>query len=130
MAVNIAGIVKNIGNVSIYIPIIEAIVNSIESIEQSGRSDGTIKIKLIRDDQIDFSDGLAPIRSIEIEDNGVGFNEDNLQAFDTLYTEYKINSGGKGFGRFTYIKFLKMSTVLVFIRRMGNIIVVNSNLEE
>jgi hypothetical protein len=108
MAVNINGIVKNIGKVSIYTPIIEAIVNSIEAIDQSGRDDGVITIRLIRDSQTYFADdGLSPIRSIEIEDNGVGFTDENLLAFDTLYTEYKIAKGGKGFGRFTYIKFFQ-----------------------
>lgn len=107
MAVNIAGVVKNIKQVSAYTPIIEATVNSIDSVIQSKRTDGKIIIKVIRDSQIELIDenALPPVRSFIITDNGIGFDKDNLKSFDTLYTEYKLTSGGKGFGRFTYLKF-------------------------
>ncbi len=108
MAVNIAGVIKNIRQIGIYTPIIEAIVNSIESIIQSKRDDGRITIKIVRDTQSRFGgedDSIPYIRSFEITDNGVGFTDENLKSFDTLYTEYKLTTGGKGFGRFTFLKF-------------------------
>lgn len=107
MAINIQGVVKNIRKVNAYTPIIEAIVNAIESVAQSKRSDGRIVIKVVRDSQtrLTSDDIIPPVRSFEVTDNGVGFNDENLKSFDTLYTEYKISLGGKGFGRFTYLKF-------------------------
>src|SRR3546814_9637852 len=35
----------------------------------------------------------------------IGFTKDNRDSFDTLYTEKKITDGGKGFGRFTCLKY-------------------------
>lgn len=46
-----------------------------------------------------------------VKDNGIGFNKENRDSFDTLYTEHKISSGGKGFGRFTCLKYFKTVTV-------------------
>jgi len=34
--------------------------------------------------------GLPEVSSFEIEDNGIGFTNENRDAFDTLYTDLKI----------------------------------------
>ncbi len=49
--------------------------------------------------------GLAPVQSLEIVDNGVGFTQSNRDSFDTYYSDLKSNMGGKGFGRFMYLKY-------------------------
>jgi hypothetical protein len=108
---NIKGLVENIRTrTNVYTPIIEAIVNSIDAIEQSGRVDGVIKVIVRRSNQKPLNlDGnaLAEISSVEIIDNGVGFNEINRESFDTLYSDFKISRGGKGYGRFMFLKYFE-----------------------
>src|SRR3546814_18899704 len=41
----------------------------------------------------------------------MGFTDNNRNAFDTLYTERKIADGGKGFGRFTCLKYFDRVSV-------------------
>ena len=110
--VNIMGMVATIKDTTVYTALVEAVNNSIYSIESSGRSDGEIRIDLIRDKpklalsvQNEDSDASLPdITSVYITDNGVGFNDDNIGGFDEAYTRHKVHVGGKGFGRFVYLK--------------------------
>src|SRR4030042_1086318 len=84
---------------TVYSPLIEAIVNSIEAISETKRSDGKIVITPIRNPQASFeTDALPDIVGFIVEDNGIGFNPPNRDAFDTLCTDYKINMGGQGLG--------------------------------
>jgi hypothetical protein len=39
-----------------------------------------------------------------VTDNGVGFTSDNLDSFFTSDTQYKVGKGGKGIGRFIWLK--------------------------
>lgn len=104
---NILGVVKQIRSKSnAYLPIIEAIVNSIDSIKESGRDDGFVNVILQRENCIEVdSNFIAPIQSIEIVDNGQGFTQENRDSFDTFYSEMKLAKGGKGFGRFMFLKY-------------------------
>lgn len=101
--VNIQGVINNIkSNTSnVYTPIIEAIVNSIQSIIDKGNSDGKIEIILHREKILDL--GVKPnVISVDIIDNGIGFCQKNIDSFDTFYSEHKKHIGGKGFGRFMF----------------------------
>lgn len=104
---NILGVVKQIRSKSnAYLPIIEAIVNSIDSIKESGRNDGFVNVILQRENCIEVdSNFIAPIQSVEIVDNGQGFTQANRDSFDTFYSEMKLAKGGKGFGRFMFLKY-------------------------
>lgn len=90
------------------LPLFEAIVNSIHAIEDTQNPKGEINIKLIRSSQssLDFESGkLTPeIIGFEIEDNGIGFNEDNYESFKREYSTYKADRGGLGIGRFMWLK--------------------------
>lgn len=102
--INILGIVKNIKSKSnIYTPIVEAVVNSIDSI--GGKKNGEIEIVVHRENTIQFENTKPYIKSIEIIDNGVGFNNKNRESFDTYLSNSKNETGGKGFGRFMYLKY-------------------------
>jgi len=108
---NIKGLVATISGTSVYAPIVEAINNAIYSIEKSGRDDGEIVITLHREKQklpLGDTDGddlsLPDITSVTITDNGEGFNDENLKHFDTAYTDHKVVVGGKGFGRFLFLR--------------------------
>lgn len=95
-------------NTSAYTPIIEVIVNAIQAIEDKKNfNDGEIKVILNRSPQGEIGNSLSPIESIIVKDNGIGFTDENRKSFDTLFSGYKIEQGGKGFGRFTCLKYFK-----------------------
>ena len=86
-------------------PLFEAVVNSIQAIEESGR-EGTIHIRIFRDQRptlVEVDKSTRDIIGFEIEDDGIGFNEQNFAAFSTSDTTYKAEQGGKGVGRFVWL---------------------------
>lgn len=102
--INILRIIKNIkSKTNVYTPIVEAIVNSIEAIGKN--KNGKIEIIVKRDRVLEFDNTKSAIVSIEIIDNGVGFNQFNRDSFDTFFSEAKKDMGGKGFGRFMFLKY-------------------------
>jgi nitrogen-specific signal transduction histidine kinase len=107
-SVNIRRAVENIrANTTVYSPIVEVIVNAIQAIESNGETDGKIAIRVHRGEQLEMDGGLPEVRSFKIEDNGIGFTDENRQSFDTLYTDLRISEGGKGFGRFICLKYFE-----------------------
>lgn len=92
------------------LPLFEAIVNSIEAIEERGNiSDGQVKIRVIRNNQqalpgMEVDEDQKYIIGFEIEDNGIGFDDNNYEAFQTAETTYKMEKGCKGVGRFLWLK--------------------------
>lgn len=113
--INIDRIVRDIKTRSTSLtPVIEAVCNSIEAIGNS-RTDGKIRIVLKRDGTQDM--GLeetlvkGDIIAIDIIDNGEGFTEANKESFDTYRSGLKMNIGGKGFGRFMFLKYFNHVTV-------------------
>ena len=121
MRLDLEGRVNNISERIIsnepYMPLYEAIINSIEAIEEANRKDGEIRIRVIRDNTIDNIGSIyTPIRSFEIIDNGIGFNDENFESFKTSDTTYKINMGGKGIGRFIWLKAFEKVDITVTIK--------------
>jgi Histidine kinase-, DNA gyrase B-, and HSP90-like ATPase len=105
---NISRVVENIrANTTVYMSIVEVIVNAIQATESNGGRDGRITIRVHRAAQLEIDGGVSEVRSFEIEDNGIGFTDENRLAFDTLYTDLKQNEGGKGFGRFICLKYFE-----------------------
>lgn len=107
--INIDRIVKDIKSKTTSLtPIIEAVCNSIDAIG-SERIDGIIDIIVKRNTQqsleLDTQKTLPDIVSVDIIDNGVGFTEENKDSFDTFRSGLKMSKGGKGFGRFMYLKY-------------------------
>lgn len=89
------------------LPLFEAIVNSIQAIEEnSATNPGKIEIDIIRAAQkkIEFDETpeLPPIVDFVIKDNGAGFTHDNYESFNYAHSTYK--KGGKGIGRFTWLR--------------------------
>lgn len=102
--INILGIVNNIKSKSnVYTPIVEAVVNSIDAI--GNKPNGKIEIIVHREQTLNFDDAKPFIKSIQIIDNGAGFNLTNRESFDTYLSATKVETGGKGFGRFMYLKY-------------------------
>ena len=106
------------------LPIFEAIVNSIQAIEEAGDlTHGVITVRIKRDVRqaklgLEGDDSLANITGFEIEDNGVGFNDKNFDSFQTSDSTYKLDKGGKGVGRFLWLKaFSRVEIKSIFIRQ-------------
>ena len=110
MTSDVVGKVKNmriLPNQAI-MSVFEAIVNAIQSIEESGRNDGEILVDYyLREwlfDNESSSKTFIPIKDVKITDNGIGFNRINLESFLKSDSTYKYQLGGKGVGRFTWLK--------------------------
>lgn len=88
-------------------PLYEAVINSIQAIEETkDYPNKTIQIFIKRDlsQQTDTRFRSYPITGIKIEDNGVGFNEQHFESFNTADSPLKHGIGGKGVGRFIWLK--------------------------
>ena len=98
---------KKIAYSNTLLPLYEAIVNSIQAIEEdSATSPGIIEIDIVRSGQknLEFegSEHLPEITDFVIKDNGIGFHTDNFESFNYAHSTYK--KGGKGIGRFTWLR--------------------------
>lgn len=101
------------------LPLFEAVVNSIHAIEDVQIKDGSIVVDIIREHSLQFEDseprrGAQPVDNIlgfKVEDNGIGFNDENMGSFETLDSEYKAKLGCRGVGRLLWLK--AFSQVLV-----------------
>jgi len=107
MQTDVAGRVKNISLAASrpLLPLYEAVVNSIQAIQDAGEQDGTIEIDVVRDDAHLLKDdpSFGRIIGFEVTDNGIGFDDPNYHAFGTSDTTYKAQRGGKGIGRFLWL---------------------------
>jgi hypothetical protein len=104
--VNVKRLVENIrSGTNVYTPLVELVVNAIQSIDAKGIQNGLVEIEVLRNPQTDMTDHLEDVDGFVVKDNGIGFTKTNRDAFDTLYTEQKMADGGKGFGRFTCLKY-------------------------
>ena len=86
--------------------ILEAVINSIHSILERQQQDNSFQdgyINIIIDKSKDNLFG-KDVYSVTIEDNGVGFTAKNMDSFLTIESQYKKKYGGKGVGRFSWLK--------------------------
>jgi hypothetical protein len=91
------------------LPLYEAIVNSIQAIEEdSATKPGLIEISLIRSNQkslaLNDAESTPSIIDFIIRDNGIGFTERNYESFNFAHSTYKEKKGGKGIGRFVWLR--------------------------
>ncbi|PKN05891.1 MAG: ATP-binding protein, partial [Deltaproteobacteria bacterium HGW-Deltaproteobacteria-7] len=105
--VNIKRAVENIkSSTTVYTPIIEVIVNAIQAIEsKNGDAQGQVKVIVKRSPERELDNSVPSVIGIDVIDNGIGFTDENRNSFDTLYSDLKAVQGGKGFGRFTCLKY-------------------------
>ena len=121
---NIVGRVKNfpLPKNRPLVPLYETIVNSLHAIEERKHIEpdfhnGKITIDIVRSDQTSFLEGdeLPDIEGFVVVDNGIGFNERNMASFVESDSTYKAEIGGKGVGRFSWLKaFSKVSVSSIF----------------
>jgi hypothetical protein len=90
------------GKTAVLYSVYEAVSNSIHAIndrftEEKAAENGRVDVEIDVDDDGD-------VASITIADNGVGFTSENLASFETSDSRFKYQRGGKGVGRFIWIK--------------------------
>lgn len=96
-SINIQGRLKNfhLPKNQPLIPLFEAIVNSIHAVNERHQLGeifaGKIVIRIVREEQTTIAGygELPSITSFEIVDNGIGFNEPNLESFMESDSTYK-----------------------------------------
>ncbi|RQT95182.1 ATP-binding protein [Burkholderia cenocepacia] len=98
------------------LPLFEAVVNSIQGIAALGKepSYGEIAIEIVRLPQASLNldngkakRGAPPLEHItgfRVIDNGIGFDDRNLESFETLDSDYKASDGCRGVGRLLWLK--------------------------
>jgi hypothetical protein len=112
MDVDVPGRVKNtrLPHANALAPLFEAIINAVDSLaESTSRSAKEISIAIERDTSqkelpTEAAGATQPIKSFIIQDNGQGFTDICYKAFKTSDTQQKANLGGKGVGRFLWLK--------------------------
>jgi hypothetical protein len=90
------------------LPLFEAIINSIQSLEdKKDNTKGEILIKAIRDAQqtikTENAPPYTPIVGFEVYDNGIGFTDERFKAFGDAFTDFNAKKGCKGIGRYTIL---------------------------
>lgn len=104
------------------LPLFEAVVNSIHSIEEKGLSskNGKINVEILRKSpgKLFFPDSIKSGREVtgdivgfKVKDNGIGFNNANMSSFKTLDSDYKADKGCRGVGRLLWLKAFKQVEV-------------------
>ena len=114
-----------------FLPLFEAVVNSIHSTEDRFGNDvadkGHVKVYVHRIPQssIPGAVGRPPIEAIQsftVVDNGMGFTDANLASFETADSTAKLAKGGKGIGRLTWlVVFRRAEAESRFINTEGKI---------
>ena len=90
-------------------PLFEAISNSIHAIDEAKEKKGLIEIEIIRATPTptllgDEAVAVQPIQGFVVHDNGSGFTDANYKSFRTSDSTRKRTKGGKGVGRFLWLK--------------------------
>lgn len=88
------------------VPLYEAIVNSLQAIEDKGNGrNGKITVSINRLEVLDGDDiPEGDITGFTITDNGIGFDGPNFESFLKADSQHKEAKGGKGVGRFCWLK--------------------------
>ena len=104
--INIRRVIDNIrSGTTVYTPVIELIVNAIQAMTSDQGEAGRIGVKVLRSAENTLFEQVPAVDGFSVSDNGTGFTQVNRDAFDELYTANKLSQGGKGFGRFTCLKY-------------------------
>ncbi|MCD0445855.1 hypothetical protein LO763_19790 [Glycomyces sp. A-F 0318] len=93
----------------------EAVVNGLQAIDTrfgDAVEKGRLHVRILRSpqDPLDFGSSgpgrtaLKPIVGFSVEDNGTGFDPDNMKSFETLDSEFKAGIGCRGVGRLLWLK--------------------------
>ena len=130
MRANVEGRIRNtyLPKAHPLLPLFEAVTNSIDAIEDANLkpNEGQIDILVLRQATLPLLQAKepeqkfrSPIRGFEIQDNGVGFTDANYEAFNEADTQVKANRGGRGIGRFVWLKAFEKVAIDSTFRQNG-----------
>jgi hypothetical protein len=89
------------------LPLFEAAMNSFQAIKEAQALEpalkGRVLIDLHRQADLLRSD-TPPTVGFRVTDNGIGLDDSNFDSFNTAFSSHKFRAGGKGLGRFTWLK--------------------------
>lgn len=128
MSISVSGRVKNfkLPKNRPLVPLYEAIVNGIHAIEERSKIDknlkGRITIEVIREPILDIDESIPSVLSFVVHDNGIGFNEKNMKSFLESDSTYKESIGGKGVGRFSWLKAFSSVHIVSFFKDPSSLI--------
>lgn len=90
------------------VPLYEAIVNSVNAIDERAKNlgsfQGKVEIEVIRERTLFADSDKHTVKGFCVRDNGIGFDEENMASFMEADSEHKMAIGGKGVGRFSWLK--------------------------
>src|SRR5436305_454804 len=106
MKASVAGRVRNtwLPHSKPLLPVFEAVINAFQAIEETSNPNGHfIRIHADRQGVID-DPKHGPFEAFSVSDTGIGFTDENYESFNVVDSPYKAKRGGKGLGRFTWLK--------------------------
>jgi len=112
------------------LPLMEAFSNALHAVHQrfgdQAATSGHICVTVLRDND--------EVIGFKVEDNGVGFTDENYRSFQTPDSRQKIGLGGKGVGRLSWLRVFggaKIDSIYVdgsqFLRRSFDFVLDESN---
>lgn len=125
MQANIKGLVDRLelSQAKAMMPLFEAISNAIDAIEEhkDGFPKHAIRIRLVAAHDLAHQGGddALVLDGFDISDDGVGFDDGNLASFKEAHTLSKVKVGGKGVGRFTFLKVFSTVHIRSVFQRQG-----------
>ena len=107
------------------LPLFEAVDNAIHAIQEDKDSGlGNIEVEVVRSKQTEIgfenSTSLTPVEDFVITDDGVGFNAENYESFNYAHSTYKLDKGGKGIGRFAWLRAFRKVEIESVYRSNGS----------
>lgn len=113
MTIDFVGRIKNfpLPKRHALVPMFEAVINSIQAIEDRRKDEpsfkGSVIVRIHREPAL-ITDGeeiaKPHVDGFTIVDDGIGFNKENFESFLKSDSQYKSSRGGKGVGRFCWLK--------------------------
>lgn len=106
MKASVSGRLKNttLPRTKPLLPLFETVMNSFQAIEEAGKEQRhKITIRIERQPVLDDTRS-GSIFAFIVTDTGIGFTDANYDSFNTVDTQHKAGLGGKGLGRFLWLK--------------------------
>ena len=108
------------------VPLYEAVVNSINAVDERrkkyGAFQGKVEIEVIRERTVFDESDKNTVKGFCIWDNGIGFDEANMASFMEADSEYKKDIGGKGVGRFSWLKVFSFVEIVSTFKEDGEFV--------
>ncbi len=93
----------NLPKTKALLPLFEAVINGFQAIEEAGGTGHSIEIRAERRRSLVDTE-TSPFESFAVTDTGIGFTDANYDSFETVDSRYRARLGGKGLGRFSWLK--------------------------